>query len=99
MLLKAIEIAGIHNAKEEDFYLALVQGGHVRIDFLSMNTSMLTFSPQKKRVFRVTSGDPSRGTVSLESHAAPPEGSAVQVRGSRQLTGAPTDAPRTVVLS
>jgi len=33
----------------------------------------------KKQVFRVTSGDPSRGTISLESHAAPPKGSAVQL--------------------
>lgn len=32
-----------------------------------------------KQVFQVTSGDPSRGTISLESHAAPPEGSIVQV--------------------
>jgi len=31
MLLEAIEAAGIHNAKEEDFYLTLVRDGHVRI--------------------------------------------------------------------
>jgi hypothetical protein len=33
MLLNAIEAAGINNVKEEDFYLALVQDGHVHIAF------------------------------------------------------------------
>jgi hypothetical protein len=80
VLLKAIETAAIHNFKENDFYLVLVQGGQVRIGLLSIDTST-DISPQKKRVFRITSGDPSRGTISLESHAAPPQGSTVQVRG------------------
>jgi len=31
MLLEAIDAAGIHHVKEEDFYLTLVQDGHVRI--------------------------------------------------------------------
>jgi hypothetical protein len=39
MLLKAIETAAIHNFKEDDFYLVLVQGGQVRIGLSSINTT------------------------------------------------------------
>ena len=36
IMLEAIGAAGIHNIKEDDFYLALVQDGHVRVNFSSI---------------------------------------------------------------
>lgn len=78
MLLKGIEAAGIHNAKEDDFYLSLVQSGNM------------------KQVFRINSGGPSRGTISLESHTAPPEGSVAQLcylKRSSSLNILPTRKP------
>jgi hypothetical protein len=79
MLLDAIEAAGIRNAKEDHYYLTLAQGSDVSTGLFLMMVFVLIFLPQKKHAFRVTSGDPNRGTISLESHAAPPEGSMVQV--------------------
>jgi len=61
ILLTAIERAGVKNAKEDDFYLAVINSGKIR------------------QVYHITSGDPSRGTISLESHAAPAQGVQVQL--------------------
>lgn len=49
MLLEAIEAAGIPNAKEDDFYLTLIQGGHVRITLLSVDTSCVDIFYRKSR--------------------------------------------------
>jgi hypothetical protein len=51
MLLEVIEAAGIHNVKEDDFYLALVQGGHVRVDFLSITVLSVDLSSSEEARF------------------------------------------------
>lgn len=60
-LLGAIEKAHISNAKDDDFYLVVVN------------------NDVQSEVYHITSGDPSRGTISLESHAAPARDVQVQV--------------------
>lgn len=50
MLLKAIEAAGIHNMKDDDFYLTLTQDGHVRVDLSVISALRVDiFSPEEAR--------------------------------------------------
>ena len=39
-----------------------------------------SFIPQLDQLFHITSGDPSRGSIALDTDSAPPEGTLVQVR-------------------
>jgi len=47
MLLEATKVARIHAVKEDDFYLTLVQDGHVRITFYRSLFRVLIFSSDK----------------------------------------------------
>ena len=47
MLHKAIEAAGINNLKEDRFYLALIQDGHVRVTSLSITLHALILFSEK----------------------------------------------------
>lgn len=50
MLLEAIEAAGIQKVKD-DFYLTLVQNGHVRIALLLIDTSCVELFYRQSRFF------------------------------------------------
>lgn len=54
MLLEAVEAAGIHSVKEDDFYLTLVQGNHVRVALLSVDVPYVDVFYRKNR----SSGSP-----------------------------------------
>jgi hypothetical protein len=82
LLIAAIRKYGIKEKgsfKDDNFYLGAFRGDKVGIiGFGVLLTTMLT-SVQLSQVYHIISGDPSRGTIALESHAAPAEGTTVQV--------------------
>lgn len=81
LLLAAIQKNGTNDKrsfKDDDFYLGALWGDKVNIPFRFSNISTY-FRVQLSQMYHITSGDPSRGTIALESHAAPPEGTVVQV--------------------
>ncbi|KAL4249277.1 hypothetical protein ABKN59_008404 [Abortiporus biennis] len=55
---------------EDHFYLSLEQDSHDKLDNI-------------QRIWKITSGDPSRGSISLEGDDSPPEGSTVKIQYSR----------------
>lgn len=66
---------------DEKFYLGALHGSVVCILYSpSVDTHMFVKVAQ---MYNITSGDPSRGTISLESDTAPPLGTKVQVRTVR----------------
>jgi hypothetical protein len=81
LLIAAIRKHGIQEKgsfKDDNFYLGAFRGDKVGIIGFGFLTTMLT-SVQLSQVYHIISGDPSRGTIALESHAAPAEGTRVQV--------------------
>lgn len=68
---------------DEKFSLAVLQENEVRPGCLVYLLCAETVY-QPSQMYNITAGDPSRGPISLETQAAPPPGSRVQVRLTRQ---------------
>lgn len=67
-------------SEHEKFYLGALRCNEVRtLSHLLCNTSVTAGIAQLSQVYRIVSGDVSRGTIALESHAAPAVGAQVQV--------------------
>ena len=80
LLVAAIRKHGIEEKgsfREDDFYLGAFQGKRVSTNLLFFREDA-NFD-QLSQVYHILSGDPSRGAIALESHAAPIEGTTVQV--------------------
>jgi hypothetical protein len=86
LLLRAIEKSNVGGELaqpafdgHDQFYLGVLQGDEVRRR-LASEVSQLIYSDQLSQVYRVSSGDPSRGIIALDAHVAPRQGTRVKVR-------------------
>ncbi|KAH9933271.1 hypothetical protein B0H21DRAFT_84025 [Amylocystis lapponica] len=93
LLLSILQKSGgslIPGTKDDHFYVGVLHGRDG--------------SPKLRQVYHIISGDPSRGTLALESDAAPPEGSLVQLYRlpantpidnlTRYMPGCPASTPK-----
>ena len=82
LLVAAIQKHGIEDNgsfKGDDFYLGAFQDD--KVSKFSQRRQILAFTlEQLSQMYHIISGDPSRGTIALESHAAPAEGTKIQAR-------------------
>lgn len=68
------------NSKEEDFYLGLLAEDRQVGAVLPVVASSRSTVPQSfEKIYTITSGDPSRGSLALDGEDSPPAGSRVKV--------------------
>ena len=81
LLVAAIQKYGIEDNgsfRDDSFYLGAFRGDKVSTHTTPYIPISVFTSIQLRQMYHIISGDPSRGTIALESHAAPAEGTKIQ---------------------